>query len=115
MGNSNYEQVLSNNLTPREISSLSKHSGLPIGKVKLIVEKFNEICPFGALNKKEFVLLYSQFRPEPNHRIKQLCDHIFHAFDNDKNGAISLKEFVVRKFKSIKNMTFDCDKKTFNK
>lgn len=87
--------ILTNKLTDKNIKLLSKQTGLGVQELALIGERFYAICPFGAMNKKEFVNMYSQLRSEPLHRTQVLSECIFSAFDGDCNGAVSLKEFIV--------------------
>lgn len=82
-------------LTKKEIKLLCKKSGLKESNVIRISQKFYENCPFGSLNKAEFINLYSSLRYEAEEQIRQISSLIFNAFDVDKNGLISLQEFLV--------------------
>ena len=50
-------------------------------------------CPSGQLDRAEFLKLYKQFFPfgEPS----AFVDYVFHVFDQDKNGLVDFKEFMV--------------------
>lgn len=54
---------------------------------------FRKDCPSGQLNKTEFCQIYRQFFPfgDPT----EFADYVFNVFDENKNGTIDFKEFIV--------------------
>ena len=49
--------------------------------------------PDGRLDTAAFMKIYSKCFPAGNAR--EFCDHVFRAFDSDKNGFIDFKEFML--------------------
>ena len=88
-------------LCSKDISFLTKQTGMNKEEILVFFEKFIANNPDGFLNKKEFAALYESLRPETMNLIDDLVEHIFKAFDADSNGKISFKEFLVSFLKNI--------------
>ena len=82
-------------LCNKDITFLTKQTGMNKEEVLVFFEKFSANNPDGFLNKKEFIALYESLRPETMNLIDDLVEHIFKAFDADSNGKISFSEFLV--------------------
>ena len=50
-------------------------------------------CPGGKLSPSAFIKIYSKCFPGGNSA--EFCDHVFRAFDSDKNGFVDFKEFLL--------------------
>ena len=82
-------------LTKKDLDFLSKQTGLSVDEVKNVFAKFMANNPDGQLDKKEFVRLYDELRPEPPEILDEISLYVFGAFDKDKNGTISFNEFMI--------------------
>ena len=82
-------------LSSKDVSFLSKQTGMSKDEIGNFFEKFSANNPDGVLDKKEFVTLYASLRTEPLERIDEIALHVFNAFDSDNNGSISFSEFLV--------------------
>ena len=83
-------------LTERDLDFLSQQTGQNKTTIKEIFEAFMANNPDGKLDKKEFVRLYSQLRPESPDKLDEISNFVFRAFDSDHNGTIDFNEFMVR-------------------
>ena len=81
--------------TVRPLSAPSQCSYPPVDKKELQqwYKGFRKDCPSGQLNKSEFCQIYRQFFPfgDPT----EFADYVFNVFDENKNGTIDFKEFIV--------------------
>lgn len=81
--------------TNRDLDALAKQSGLPRDKIQRIYDQFMSNNPDGQMDRREFVRIYQEIRPEPDDKIDEIAQHVFRAFDADNNGTISFPEFLV--------------------
>ena len=58
-------------------------------------KKFFRDNPSGRLDRAGFRRFYCLLRNEPPERFGDMCDHIFRAFDMDKNGYVEFGEFLL--------------------
>jgi Ca2+-binding EF-hand superfamily protein len=82
-------------LTKKDYDFLVQQTGLQKPEIKAVFDKFNANNPDGKLDKKEFVRLYDELRPEPPEVLDEISEYVFRAFDSDHNGFISFNEFMV--------------------
>ena len=73
-------------LTKKEIEFLTQQTGLSQGDIKQVFDKFNANNPDQLLDRKEFVRLYDELRPEPPELLDEISQYVFRAFDSDRNG-----------------------------
>ena len=55
---------------------------------------FKKDCPDGQVTPVKFVESWKNLFPYGN-AAEQYCNHVFRAFDSDKNGYIDFKEFLI--------------------
>lgn len=82
-------------LSKKDYDFLVHQTGLQKADIKLVFDKFNANNPDGKLDKKEFVRLYDELRPEPPELLDEISEYVFRAFDTDHNGFITFNEFMV--------------------
>jgi len=51
--------------------------------------------PAGRLDRNGFRKFYCLLRREPPERLNDICDHVFRAFDIDRNGYVEFGEFLL--------------------
>ncbi|KAI8879048.1 calcium-binding protein NCS-1 [Backusella circina FSU 941] len=80
-------------LSPEQLSDLQECTYFEKKELQQWYKGFLEDCPSGQLDKSAFQQMYSQFFPfgDPS----RFSDYVFNVFDNDKNGTIDFKEFIV--------------------
>lgn len=74
---------------------LTQQTGLDRVIIKTMFDKFMNNNPDGQLDRKEFVRLYSEIRPEAPEYLDEISEFVFRVFDVDKSGSISFHEFLV--------------------
>ena len=94
-------------LKSSDIKFLTKQTGLDQAAIKATFEKFMANNPDGQLDRKEFVRLYDELRPESMDRLDEISQYVFRAFDKDNNGTISFNEFLVSQYFSM-NLLSSC-------
>ena len=80
-------------LLQSEIDFLRKNTSFSEQEIHQWYTSFRKDCPDGRLTKTQFVSIYNTLWPEGN--ADKLCEHVFRAFDNDGNGYIDFKEFML--------------------
>ena len=80
---------------------LSERSGLHYEEIKSIILKYFGKGFDRKLNRNEFTDLYENLVLVNHVEADSLTDLTFAAFDENKDGLISLKEFLVNFFLSI--------------
>ncbi|CAF1089772.1 unnamed protein product [Brachionus calyciflorus] len=80
-------------LSEKEILFLLNRTNYDRSEIEEWFSEFMKDCPSGKLNKKYFLKQYKKFNP--NSKPEKLCDHVFRAFDQDKNGYIDFQEFLI--------------------
>ena len=79
---------------PREdLDFLKAHTCYDEDTIKEWYEGFKKDCANGRLTPDKFVNMYKMLSPSGN--VEQFCDHVFRAFDTDKNGYVDFKEFLL--------------------
>ena len=81
-------------LSKKDIDFLVK-PGLPKDNIESVYAKFNANNPDHVLDKKEFVRLYDELRPESADVLDEISVYVFDAFDKDNNGTINFNEFMI--------------------
>ncbi|OBZ85285.1 Calcium-binding protein NCS-1 [Choanephora cucurbitarum] len=101
-------------LSPEQLTDLQKCTYC---KEKLLIISMNynnggykgflKDCPSGQLDKTEFQKIYKQFFPfgDPS----RFADYVFNVFDEDKNGMINFKEFIVALSVTSRGRLYDID------
>ena len=87
-------------LKSADVKFLTKQTGLDQATIKNTFDKFMANNPDGQLDRKEFVRLYDELRPESMDRLDEISQYVFRAFDKDNSGTISFNEFMVSRFAS---------------
>jgi Ca2+-binding EF-hand superfamily protein len=82
-------------LKESDIKFLTNQTGLDKTAIKSLFEKFMKNNPDGQLDRKEFVRLYTEIRPEAPERLDEISEFVFKVFDADKSGSIDFNEFLV--------------------
>ena len=82
-------------LPPNQIEFLSSQTDYSEEEIKQILIKFHENNPDGLLDKDEFLLLYSQIKPESLEYLQEISPYIFRTFDGNDDGVINFTEFLV--------------------
>lgn len=82
-------------LTESDYTFLTSQTGLGRADIKSIFDQFMAGNPDAKLDKREFVRLYDQLRPEPPELMDEISEFVFRAFDGDKNGSINFNEFMI--------------------
>ena len=80
-------------LTEEDLEFLKAHTRYDENTIKEWYKGFKQDCPNGNLTLVDFVDMYKKFFPSGN--TEQFCDHVFRTFDDDKNGTIDFKEFLL--------------------
>jgi Ca2+-binding EF-hand superfamily protein len=83
-------------LSETDYQFLMHQTGQTRAEIKHIFDKFSRDNNDLKLKKSEFVRLYIELRPERPETLDEIAEHIFEAFDVDKNGTIDFHEFMVR-------------------
>ncbi|KAF9099302.1 Neuronal calcium sensor 1 [Mortierella sp. AD031] len=80
-------------LTSEQLKELQDCTHFERKELQQWYKGFIKDCPSGELNKTEFQKIYKQFFPfgDPS----KFADYVFNVFDEDKNGHIEFKEFIV--------------------
>jgi len=79
--------------TSKTIGFLSKHTRFDEDEISEWFKVFQGDCPEGRLYKSKIIDMYSMIIPRKNATV--LVDHIFRVFDQDDNGFIDFKEFML--------------------
>jgi len=80
-------------LSPEDVTYLTENTQFSSQEVFDWFSSFKQDCPSGKLGPDKFIEMYSKFFPSGNS--KSFCEHVFRAFDTDKNGVIDFKEFLL--------------------
>ncbi|KAK2466131.1 hypothetical protein APHAL10511_001773 [Amanita phalloides] len=80
-------------LSPEQLADLQKNTYFDKKELQQWYKGFRKDCPSGQLTKSEFCQIYRQFFPfgDPT----DFADYVFDVFDENKNGTIDFKEFIV--------------------
>ena len=95
MGNKGNKAPKGPELSRKDLDFLSKQTGLSKDQIKLMFSKFITNNPDGKLDKKEFLRLYDELRPESADILDEISNYVFEAFDKDNNGSITFNEFMI--------------------
>lgn len=82
-------------LTNKDYEFLSSQTGFLKSDINAIFDKFNLNNPDAKLDRKEFVRLYQELRPEPSDILDEISEYVFRCFDTDNNGSITFQEFLI--------------------
>ena len=80
-------------LPQEDLDFLKAHTCYDEDTIKEWYDGFKKDCANGRLTPDKFVDMYKMLSPSGN--VEQFCDHVFRAFDTDKNGYIDFKEFLL--------------------
>jgi hypothetical protein len=69
-------------LTDVDYTFLTTQTGLSNAEIKSLFDKFMSNNPDAKLDKKEFVQLYTQLRPENDQNLDEISEFVFRAFDS---------------------------------
>lgn len=80
-------------LTLEQLVELQKATSFNKKELQQWYKGFIKDCPSGTLDKGQFLGIYKQFFPfgDPS----SFAEFVFGVFDQDKNGVIDFKEFIV--------------------
>ena len=74
---------------------LSKGTKFTTKELEDFFKKFKADFPDGKITKQQFVKLYQKmFETDEDGDATEFCGHVFHQYDQDKNGVIDFREFV---------------------
>jgi len=79
-------------IPPEELSELVENTHFDGKELKKWYAGFIRDCPTGALNKEQFINLYSGFYESGN--ASKFAAHVFRTFDNNGDGTIDFREFI---------------------
>ncbi|XP_025111768.1 LOW QUALITY PROTEIN: neuronal calcium sensor 1-like [Pomacea canaliculata] len=79
-------------LSAEEIKDLQQCTYFDKKELQQWFKDFMKDCPSGYLKKEEFQNIYQQFFPHGNP--SKFAVYVFKAFDTNKDGFISFKEFI---------------------
>ncbi|TRY61666.1 hypothetical protein TCAL_05747 [Tigriopus californicus] len=82
-----------NELTEDDLEFCLHHTNYPKENIKKWFKGFRQTCPNGRLTKAHLHSLFKQIFPNGDSEI--FCNHIFRIFDNDGNGFLDFKEFLM--------------------
>lgn len=80
-------------LADEDIDFLTKNTKYSSAEIREWYSGFQRDCPNGRLSKKKFIEIYSMFFTSGNPQ--HFCEHVYRTFDEDNDGSISFKEFLL--------------------
>ena len=84
----------SNDISDSDYKKINDKLGLNVKEFDIILKRYKKSKDDG-LNKEEFVQLYANLISVKPEILKDIAEHIFNCFDDNKNGLITLDEFIV--------------------
>lgn len=82
-------------MTDDEIDYFKTQTNLSRSEIKEIFKQFNKECTNGELNQQEFNELYKRLNKNGSKSFENSVRFAFEAFDLDKDGKITFKEFIL--------------------
>ena len=82
-------------LNEKDVTFLCTQTGLSQEEIRSWHETFFQDNPDGRLDPAEFRRLFRLLRQESPERLDNICDHVFRAFDVDRNGSVEFGEFLL--------------------
>jgi Ca2+-binding EF-hand superfamily protein len=82
-------------MTDEEIDYFKTHTNLSRSEIKDIFKQFNKECTNGELNQQELNELFKRLNKNGSKSFEKSIKFAFEAFDHDKNGKITFKEFII--------------------
>ena len=80
-------------MSEEEIVFLKNHTKYEEKEIKILFDDFIKKFPRGNLTEDEFVIFYEHLFPF-NDGI-EIRDHVFGAYDREKNGHLKAKDFLL--------------------
>ena len=80
-------------LSKEEITFLKNHTKYTEEEIKILFDDFINKFPSGKITEDDFVSLYENLFPF-NDGI-EIRNHVFQAYDKEKNGHIKAKDFIL--------------------
>ncbi|RXN36587.1 Kv channel-interacting 2-like protein [Labeo rohita] len=77
---------------PDDLDILQEETEFSKKELQFLYRAFKNECPSGVVTEDVFKLIYSQFFPQGDSSI--YAHYLFEAFDTNRNGCLSFKEFV---------------------
>uniref|UniRef100_A0A8C0XSX8 EF-hand domain-containing protein n=1 Tax=Cyprinus carpio carpio TaxID=630221 RepID=A0A8C0XSX8_CYPCA len=77
---------------PDDLEILQEETEFSKKELQFLYRAFKNECPSGVVTEDVFKLIYSQFFPQGDSSI--YAHYLFEAFDTNRNGCLSFKEFV---------------------
>jgi hypothetical protein len=93
--------IKSSDLTDADYQFLISQTGLPKDDIKTLFDKFMSNNPDSKLDKKEFVQLYTQLRPENDQNLDEISEFVFRAFDSGNRFFLSVNDKLFFFFNKI--------------
>ncbi|XP_016355773.1 Kv channel-interacting protein 2 [Sinocyclocheilus anshuiensis] len=77
---------------PDDLEILQEETEFSKKELQFLYRAFKNECPSGVVTEDVFKIIYSQFFPQGDSRT--YAHYLFEAFDTNRNGCLSFKEFV---------------------
>ena len=84
----------SNDMSDSDYKNIKDKFGLNVEEVNIIRKKYKKTKVDG-LNIEEFIQLYANLKSVKPEILKDIAEHVFNCFDENKNGLITYDEFIV--------------------
>lgn len=78
-----------------DLKLLTENTKLSPQQITGLFSRFHLFNDETLLNKREFMKLYFELRPEPKERLMDIAAFVFNAFDKDEDGFLNFDEFII--------------------
>ena len=95
MGNKGAKKPASATLSKKDLDFLVKQTGLPKENIQAVFTKFSANNPDHVLDRKDFIKLFDELRPECADVLRHISDKVFDAFGKDNGVTINFHQFLI--------------------
>ena len=88
-----FAQSSKDRLSKEDLDFLTYHTNYTEDTIQEWYKGFKQDCPDGRLTKESFMKIYGKCFASGN--ANDFSNHVFRTFDEDKNGFIDFKEFLM--------------------